>query len=227
MTHTVLNVFRSEAPRRTLADIIAEKINEKRTEIETVHTDLDSLAGRGAPADIDPRVVEMYEDPKKIYFVNEMCLGGTLYERVAAEQSFSEVKAAKIVRQLLSAVAYLHGQKIVHGDIKPQNLHFSTLSDDMIKLIDFGTSRRINDQHAMHGVFGQSYYNAPEVIEGVYSEKCDVWSIGVIMYILLSGEPPFNAPTDQGVIEQIKVGDYSMEGEQWEHVSDEAKNLLS
>ena len=173
------------------------------------------------------RVVEMYEDPKKIYFVNEMCLGGTLYERVAAEQSFSEVKAAKIIRQLLSAVAYLHGQKIVHGDIKPQNLHFSTLNDDMIKLIDFGTSRRINDQHAMHGVFGQSYYNAPEVIEGVYSEKCDVWSIGVIMYILLSGEPPFNAPTDQQVIEQIKVGDYSMEGEQWEHVSEEAKNLLS
>ena len=115
----------------------------------------------------------------------------------------------------------------MHGDIKPQNLHYSTVNDGMLKLIDFGTSRRINDQHAMHGVFGQSYYNAPEVIEGVYSEKCDVWSIGVIMYILLSGEPPFNAPTDHEVIQLIKAGDFSMEGENWEHVSDEAKNLLS
>lgn len=65
----------------------------------------------------------------------------------------------------------------------------------------------------MHGVFGTSYYLAPEVIEGVYSEKCDVWSVGVIMYILLCGEPPFNAPTDEEVIELIKRGDFSMEGE--------------
>ena len=79
----------------------------------------------------------------------------------------------------------------------------------------------------MHGVFGTSYYLAPEVIEGVYSEKCDVWSVGVIMYILLTGEPPFNASTDEEVVELIKQGDFSMEGEAWDHITDEAKNLLS
>mgnify|MGYP001238810355 CR=1 FL=1 len=101
----------------------------------------------------------------------------------------------------------------MHGDIKPQNIHFRGVKEEMIKLIDFATSRRINAEHAMHGVFGTSYYLAPEVIEGTYSEKCDVWSVGVIMYILLTGEPPFNGATDSDVVEAIKVGQFSLEGE--------------
>ena len=78
----------------------------------------------------------------------------------------------------------------------------------------------------MHGVFGTSYYLAPEVIEGEYSEKCDVWSLGVIMYILLSGEPPFNGETDYEIVERIKAGEYSLEGEHWDQISDQAKNLI-
>ena len=97
----------------------------------------------------------------------------------------------------------------------------------MIKLIDFATSRRINAEHAMHGVFGTSYYLAPEVIEGTYSEKCDVWSIGVILYILLTGEPPFNGATDQEVVENIKAGEFALEGEHMNHVSAEVKDLLA
>ena len=87
----------------------------------------------------------MYEDKKKIYFVNEMCHGGTLYERVTADLHFDEVKAANVIRQLLSATNYLHQNNIVHGDIKPQNIHFKDQEDTIIKLIDFGTSRRVND----------------------------------------------------------------------------------
>ena len=71
----------------------------------------------------------------------------------------------------------------------------------------------------MHGVFGTCYYLAPEVIEGEYSEKCDVWSLGVILYILLSGEPPFNADTDVEVVEKIKIGEYSLEGPIWNEIS--------
>lgn len=87
----------------------------------------------------------MYEDRKKMYFVNEMMHGGTLYERVTMDMQFGEIKAANVIRQLLSAVNYLHQSSIVHGDIKPQNIHFKDQHDQIIKLIDFGTSRRIND----------------------------------------------------------------------------------
>jgi len=79
----------------------------------------------------------------------------------------------------------------------------------------------------MHGVFGTSYYVAPEVIAGTYSEKCDVWSIGVILYILLSGEPPFNGQTDEAIVERIRIGEYSFEGDRWAEVSDEAKDLIN
>jgi len=79
----------------------------------------------------------------------------------------------------------------------------------------------------MHGVFGTSYYVAPEVIEGTYSEKCDVWSVGVILYILLSGEPPFNGATDEDIVEKIKIGEYVFEGERWDEISAEAKDLIS
>lgn len=115
----------------------------------------------------------------------------------------------------------------MHGDIKPQNIHFKDREDNIIKLIDFGTSRRVNEQHAMHGVFGTSYYIAPEVIEGTYSEKCDVWSVGVILYILLSGEPPFNGQTDEEIVEKIKIGEYNFDNERWNEVSDEAKDLIA
>ena len=156
-----------------------------------------------------------------------MMHGGTLYERVTTDLHFNEVKAANVIRQLISAVNYLHQNSIVHGDIKPQNIHFKDQEDTIIKLIDFGTSRRVNDKHAMHGVFGTSYYVAPEVIEGTYSEKCDVWSVGVILYILLSGEPPFNGPTDEEIVDKIKIGEYSFDGARWDEVSPEAKDLIS
>ena len=114
----------------------------------------------------------------------------------------------------------------MHGDLQPKNIHFASPEKELVKILDFGNSRRINEQHAMHGVFGTCYYLAPEVIEGEYSEKCDVWSLGVIMCILLSGEPPFNGETDVEVVERIKIGDYSLDGPVWDQVSDQAKNLI-
>ena len=174
------------------------------------------------------QVVEMFEDKKKIYFVNEMMHGGTLYQRVLMDSQFNEVKSANIIKQLISAVNYLHQNNIVHGDIKPQNIHYKDAkSDAIVKLIDFGTSRRVNQEHAMHGVFGTVYYLAPEVIEGTYSEKCDVWAVGVILYILLCGEPPFNGETDAEIVENIKGGEYTLSGPAWEGISQEAKDLLT
>lgn len=133
----------------------------------------------------------MFEDKTKLYFVNEMMYGGTLFERLAKAHNFSEARAAKVVKQILSAISHLHSKGFVHGDIKPENIHFRALDDDILKILDFGTSRRIGADHHMHGIHGTVHYIAPEVLEGDYDEKCDVWSVGVILYMLLSGSAPF------------------------------------
>lgn len=114
----------------------------------------------------------------------------------------------------------------MHGDLQPKNIHFVAPDKELVKIIDFGTSRRINENHAMHGVFGTSFYLAPEVIEGEYSEKCDVWSLGIILYMLLSGVPPFDGETDYEVVDRIKLGEYSMEGDLWDQISDQAMDLI-
>jgi len=111
----------------------------------------------------------------------------------------------------LSAVQYLHSKNFVHGDIKPSNLHFQDVEGECIKLIDFGSCRRNEKDELLHGVYGTSYYVAPEVLEQEgYDNRVDVWSVGVLMYILLSGEPPFNGQTGRDILAQVKQGQYSL-----------------
>jgi calcium-dependent protein kinase len=156
------------------------------------------------------QVIEMFEDPKKMYFVNEMMQGGSLLERLTREY-VSEANAANIIHQILSAVTYLHSKNIVHGDIKPSNLHFQDVEGENIKLIDFGSCRRNEKDELLHGVYGTSYYVAPEVLEqNGYDNRIDVWSVGVLMYILLSGQPPFDGQTGRDVLSQVKKGNYSL-----------------
>jgi calcium-dependent protein kinase len=114
----------------------------------------------------------------------------------------------------------------VHGDIQPNNIFFRSETEDTVKLIDFGTSRRIADDHHMHAVYGTAYFCAPEVIDGDYSEKCDVWSIGVLLYMLLSGQPPFNGAIGKDVTAAIKKGQYAMSGDYWDKISAPAKDLI-
>ena len=93
-------------------------------------------------------------------------------------------------------------------------------------MIDFGTSRRIADDHHMHAVYGTAYFCAPEVIDGDDSEKCDVWSIGVLLYMILSGQPPFNGAIGKDVTAAIKKGQYNMTGDYWDKISAPAKDLI-
>lgn len=154
------------------------------------------------------RLYEVFEDNKHIFLVTEYCDGGELFDEILLRQRFEEKDAAPIMKQLLSAINYCHKQKVCHRDLKPENVLLDSGDKSTIKLIDFGTSQVFENEEKMELVLGTAYYIAPEVLAGKYDEKCDIWSIGVILYILLSGEPPFFGNNDAEIIQKVKKGRY-------------------
>lgn len=112
-------------------------------------------------------------------------------------------------------------------DLKPENILLEANKDfDQIKIIDFGTSLTFDPEKKLDEKLGTPYYIAPEVLKKSYNEKCDIWSCGVILYILLSGTPPFNGSNDNAIMQKVKSGKYSMSGSEWDSISDNAKDLI-
>lgn len=130
-----------------------------------------------------------------------------LFEDISRRSQYTENEAAQVIKQLTNAIAYCHANKIAHRDIKPENILIDEATGS-IKLIDFGTSMHYTeDSPKMVEQYGTPYYIAPEVLKGSYNQKCDMWSVGVIMYILLSGEPPFHG-TDIEIMNKVKKGTF-------------------
>ena len=165
------------------------------------------------------KIFDMYEDQHFLYLVIEYprltryCSGGELFDRIQKITAFTERQAAKYIKQLLSAVAYLHAKSIVHRDLKAENLLFENDTDEAnLKLIDFGVSCGILKGRKLKETLGTPYYMAPEVLLQNYDEKCDVWSCGIILYILLCGYPPFNGEEDEEILESVKKGEFAFYG---------------
>lgn len=117
------------------------------------------------------------------------------------------------MRQILLAVVYCHTQNIVHRDLKPENILFESLKPDSnLKVIDFGTSRKFNTNSRMKKTLGTPYYIAPEVLKQEYNEKCDIWSLGVVLYMLLCGYVPFSGTTPDEVFYKVKLGKFEFPG---------------
>jgi calcium-dependent protein kinase len=182
-----------------------------------------------------PNIITIFEvinEDNKLHIITELCTGGELFERIIKTGYFSENLAAKIMFDIMKAVMYCHNSGIVHRDLKPENLLFENKeSHALIKVIDFGTSKKLSPNTKLKSMMGTAYYIAPEVIDGRYDEKCDVWSCGVILYILLckrylGGYPPFNGKSDSEIFKKIKAGKFSFSGFEWLKVSKDAKNLL-
>ncbi|CAG9322022.1 unnamed protein product [Blepharisma stoltei] len=174
------------------------------------------------------RVYEFFEDERRLYIVMEYCSGGELYAEIVKRKSFNEVHAAQIMQQILSAVSYMHDNFIIHRDLKPENILLEEQNETMnIKLIDFGAAIVNRDSDHYKNAMGTSYYVAPEVLTGEYNEKCDMWSCGVISYILLSGQPPFEGRNDTEILGKVKIGKFDMESDPWPRISSEAKNFIS
>jgi len=142
---------------------------------------------------------------------------------------YSEKEAATIFYQMMSAICYCHNQNICHRDLKPENLLLLNNEEDSpIKVIDFGLSKIFTkENNKMSTKVGTAYYVSPEVLKGDYTEKCDIWSAGVILYILLCGEPPFNGKNDNEIYKKILEKKLTFSQNEWKQISYEAKELIS
>ncbi|CAI2366995.1 unnamed protein product [Moneuplotes crassus] len=181
------------------------------------------------------KLFEIYESANDVYLVQELCTGGELLDQILNENGLSENKAAIIFKQILQAILYCNSNKISHRDLKPENFMFASNKEGaVLKLIDFGVARSyykkevlaFNQVIRMKTRAGTTYFMAPEVILNNYTESCDMWSAGVILYIILSGVPPFGGETDQEVLENILRGEYDFDDEIWDEISEEAKDLI-
>ena len=180
------------------------------------------------------KLIEVYESNNSLYLIMEECYGGELFDKILKHieknEMYSEKQAAKIILQVMSAVEYCHNNGICHRDLKPENLLYLKEGDEKenpLKVIDFGLSQTLNTKKVLSSKVGTAYYVSPEILAGKYNEKCDIWSAGVILYVLLSGEPPFNGPSDGAIYSKIKKLKFTFPKEKWDSISNEAKDLLS
>lgn len=180
------------------------------------------------------RIYDTYQDAKMYYICLELCKGGELFDKIIEASHFGEDTVAFLAKQMLSGLLYMHSNKMAHRDLKPENY---LLSEDQpvekanLKLIDFGMSRRFEPGKPMTTKVITPYYVSPDVLSGSYNEACDIWSLGVIFFILFCGSPPFNSryegkKADEDIFRKIKKADYSFDAGEWKHVSKEAQRFV-
>ena len=177
------------------------------------------------------KLYDIYEDNKYIYLIMEECNGGEFFDSLAKrakeKNMYTEKECARIFRQILEAVNYLHAHGVCHRDLKPENILFSNVADDSsLKLIDFGLSKVLDGEGNMKKTVGTTFYMAPEVIQGNYNEKCDIWSCGIILYIMLCGKPPFYSQDEEELKKKICSMKYNFDYPEFKKVSQDAINLI-
>jgi serine/threonine protein kinase len=163
---------------------------------------------------------EVFESKAKVKIVMEYISGGELFDAIVANEHYSEQDASKLIQQVVTTVDYVHQKNIVHRDIKPENLLFETRGSNVLKLIDFGIAIELPATGMLYEVVGSRTYMAPEIDRRIgYNKAVDMYAIGVIMYILLCGYPPFDF--DQGIYQ------LAFNSPEWDDISPEAKNLIT
>ncbi|KAG2631755.1 hypothetical protein PVAP13_2NG045100 [Panicum virgatum] len=207
---------KSIAKRKLITD---EDVEDVRREIQIMH----HLAGH-------PNVVSIvgaYEDAVAVHLVMELCAGGELFDRIIQRGHYSEKAAAQLARVIIGVVEACHSLGVMHRDLKPENFLFVNQKEDApLKAIDFGLSIFFKPGEKISDVVGSPYYVAPEVLMKDYGCKVDVWSAGVIIYILLSGVPPFWDETEQGIFDQVLKGELDFSSDPWPSISESAKDLV-
>ncbi|KAL9233403.1 hypothetical protein vseg_008412 [Gypsophila vaccaria] len=169
-----------------------------------------------------------YEDTTHVHLVMELCEGGELFDRIVEKGQYSEREAARLMKTIVSVVEACHSLGVIHRDLKPENFLFKNSSEGSpLQTIDFGLSVFYQPGDTFTDVVGSPFYVAPEVLSKLYGPEADVWSAGVILYILLSGVPPFWAETDAGIFKQVLKGKIDFDSQPWPSISNGAKDLIT
>eukprot|EP00252_Welwitschia_mirabilis_P016130 TRINITY_DN3564_c0_g1_i3.p1 TRINITY_DN3564_c0_g1~~TRINITY_DN3564_c0_g1_i3.p1 ORF type:complete len:358 (+),score=70.25 TRINITY_DN3564_c0_g1_i3:259-1332(+) len=178
-----------------------------------------------------PNVVSLkavFEEEEYVHLVMELCAGGELFDRLQEHGKYTEPEAAKLFKDLMEVLKFCHDHGVVHRDLKPENILLCDTSDSSpIKLADFGLATYFTPGEKLQGTVGSPFYIAPEILSGGYDQAVDVWSAGVILYILLSGIPPFWGKTKSKIFQAIKEADIQFPKDSWGNVSSSAKDLIS
>ena len=177
-----------------------------------------------------PNIIKFYEtyhDECFFHIVMELCKGKEVFDNICNHGYLPEKKVQNIIFKVLLAIAHCHSRGITHRDLKPENILFESLKPDAeIKLIDFGLSRKYSKDEKMHTILGTPYYVAPEVLKGEYDEKCDIWSIGAMTYLMLCGDPPFTGGSNHEIFKKIMKADLKFNLYKWKNISDDAKDFV-
>ncbi|XP_010924783.1 calcium-dependent protein kinase 1 isoform X1 [Elaeis guineensis] len=196
-----------------------DDIEDVRREVQIMH----HLTGHR-------NIVELkaaYEDRHSVNLVMELCEGGELFDRIIAKGHYSERAAAALCREIVTVVHICHSMGVMHRDLKPENFLFLNKKEDSpLKATDFGLSVFFKPGEVFKDIVGSAYYVAPEVLRQNYGPEADIWSAGVILYILLSGVPPFWAENEQGIFDAVLRGHIDFSSEPWSSISSGAKELV-
>ncbi|KAL5806373.1 hypothetical protein ACOSQ3_029268 [Xanthoceras sorbifolium] len=207
---------KSIAKRKLITD---DDVEDVRREIQILH----HLSGHSNVISIKGA----YEDSVAVHVVMELCAGGELFDRIVKKGHYTERKAAQLARTIVGFVETCHSLGVMHRDLKPENFLFvSEEEDSPLKAIDFGLSVFFKPGDTFTDVVGSPYYVAPEVLRKHYGPEADVWSAGVIIYILLSGVPPFWAESEDEIFQEVLQGDLDFSSDPWPNISESAKDLV-
>jgi len=207
---------------------VAIKIIEKKTpgdeELQLLHREIDIMKKLQHKNII--ALYEVFEEEETIFLILELVTGGELFDQIVSRGVYSERDAANVIKQILEAVSYMHQNGIAHRDLKPENLLCGGSDGSVIKVTDFGLSKDFG-KGSLKTSCGTPDYVAPEVLKGQnYDNSVDVWSVGVICYILLCGFPPFYGNNDQQIFEKIMKAKYDFPSPDWDDISDDAKEFI-
>lgn len=175
------------------------------------------------------RLYAVFEEKGYWYLVTEKMTGGELFDRIVSKSFYNEKEARDVCKILFEAIGFCHSRSVAHRDLKPENLLLrSTDNDSEIKIADFGFAKKVLTPNSLTTQCGTPGYVAPEILEGIaYDTKSDMWSLGVIIYIILGGYPPFIEQNQRELFRKIRKGQYEFHKEYWGSVSADAKDLIS